>query len=77
VLDLPRSGSKEEQIDCILAFLLEPQDSGKVCFGKVLMVLCGIPVRVTFISTYSQSRNQNVKSPKGLVTVTPGVISRV
>ena len=31
VLDLARSGSKEEQIESILAFLLEPHDSGKVC----------------------------------------------
>ena len=31
VLDLARSGSKDDQIESILAFLLEPQDSGKVC----------------------------------------------
>ena len=30
-LDLARSGSKEEQVESILAFLLQPQDSGKVC----------------------------------------------
>ena len=38
VLDLARSGSKEDQIESILAFLLEPQDSGKVCVVQEAML---------------------------------------